>query len=91
MTAQSRRDIAEEHRRALASHAGAWGRSRVAMFLPRQMLGEVILASGISCPLGQDPLKHTGLRFVTDEPIRADLRQGPRGHRRPHPHQLLES
>jgi hypothetical protein len=55
MTSESRRDIPEEQARTLASRAGAWGRSNVAMVLPKRMLEEVILASGISCPLGQDP------------------------------------
>jgi hypothetical protein len=36
---------------------------------------------------GTRPLKRAGLRFVTDEPMRADLKRKPRGHRRNRPSQ----
>ena len=36
---------------------------------------------------GTRPLKRAGLRFVTDEPMRADLKRKPRGHRRNCPSQ----
>jgi hypothetical protein len=44
------------------------------------MLGEGILGFRDILSAGTRPLKHAGLGFVTDEPMRADLRQEPRGH-----------
>jgi hypothetical protein len=40
---------------------------------------------------GTRPLKRAGLRLVTDEPMRADLRKEPKGHRRNRPSQMRES
>jgi hypothetical protein len=45
-----------------------------------RMLGEGILGFRDILSARTRPLKHAGLGFVTDEPMRADLRKEPRGH-----------
>jgi hypothetical protein len=87
----SSRNISNAHLMIL--HSGGsehWAGRKLVPLTNKRVCGEHSRFRDI-LSAGTRSLKRAGLRFVTDESMRADLRKEPRGHRRNRPSQMRES